>query len=116
MMLNDLGVTFGHSNAFNKNPIGSVNFNNWSTTPVWKDPELCIGNLPTSVTGTLNNPRIYEAGRAFLASLLAQLSDRQLEDMFDVARFERRSGVAAREWVRAFKDKRDQIARVKCPA
>jgi hypothetical protein len=36
--------------------------------------------------------------------------------MFDVARFERRSGVSSKEWVKAFKDKRDQIARVKCPA
>ena len=38
------------------------------------------------MTGTLDKPVISEAGRAFLAGLLAQLSDAQLHDLFDVSR------------------------------
>ena len=36
MMLNDVGLTFGHANSFNRNGPGSTNFEEWSHTPVWK--------------------------------------------------------------------------------
>jgi hypothetical protein len=119
MMIPDLGTTFGHANTFNRDAPGSVNFQNWSQTPIWKRQEKgngnCIGNLPGSVTGTLDNPRISEAGRKFLADLLVQLSDTQLRDLFDVARFTRRDPKASIEdWVQAFKHKRDEIVNRTC--
>jgi hypothetical protein len=121
MMLNDLGQTFGRSNLFNRDQVGSVNLEKWSGSHVWADPRLCIGNLPPSQTGTLDNPRISEAGRKFLSGLLMQLSDAQLRALFDVARFaerkegDRRPGSVA-EWVEAFKNKRDEIASRTCPS
>jgi hypothetical protein len=119
MMLNDLGMTFGRANLFNRNLSGSVNLEEWANTPIWKDPVACIGNLAVSQTGTLDSPRILEAGRKFLADLLLQLSDAQLRDLFDVARFADRQGTkraaTADEWAAAFKRKRDEIVNRTCP-
>jgi len=89
--------------------------------PVWADATRCIARLDTSITGTLHNPRISEAGRAFLANLLNQLSDAQLHDLFDAARVDLRiidetPPASIDQWVTAFKDKRTQIASVHCPA
>jgi hypothetical protein len=119
LMVPDLGTTFGHANTFNRDAPGRVNFKNWSETPIWRDKEKekgnCIGNLPGSVTGTIDNPRISEAGRKFLADLLVQLSDAQLHDLFDVARFTRRDPSATTDnWVQVFKQKRDEIVNRTC--
>jgi hypothetical protein len=121
MMVNDLGQTFGSANAFNRNSLSSVNFERWSRTPVWRSAEGCIGNLPKSHTGTLENPQISDAGRRFLADLLVQLSDAQLRELFEVSRFpQRKAGslraATASEWVDAFKRKRDEIVNRTCPS
>jgi hypothetical protein len=120
MMLNDLGLTFGHSTLFNRNSVSSVNFDQWSRTDVWSDAKHCIGNLSQSQTGTLAHPVISEAGRKFLADLLVQLSDAQLHDLFEVARFPERTGPSIRgttvdEWVGAFDHKRDEVVNQQCP-
>ena len=123
LMLNDVGLTFGRANRTNSNDTGSVNLLAWQRTPVWKNGATCEGNLPRSLTGTLNNPIISEEGRSFLANLLVRLSDRQLHDLFDVARVELRlrepgtvsSGFATiDEWISAFKEKRSQIVDRRC--
>ena len=67
------------------------------------------------MTGTLGNPRIGEAGRKFLADLLVQLSDTQLADLFEVARFTTREpDRSVDDWVGAFKHKRDEIVNATC--
>ncbi len=126
LMVSDLGLTFGHAGLLNRN-VDSVSLATWSEMPVWKDPARCVARLARSFTGSLGDPRISEAGRAFLAGLLAQLSDAQLRDLFDSARVRRRSsdpsndpeeeGPPARvsEWVAAFKVKRAQIVDARCP-
>ena len=121
MMVNDLGLTFGRSNLFNRAAVGSVNLEQWSAAHVWADDSRCIGHLPPSQTGSLDNPGISEAGRKFLADLLMQVSDAQLRDLFDVSRFAQRKGGASRpatvdEWVDAFKKKRGEIASRTCPS
>jgi hypothetical protein len=129
MMINDLGVTFGHADLFNQQPRASANLEEWAKVPIWKENEkesgTCVGNLSGSFTGTLKDPVIGEDGRRFLARLLTQLSDRQLRDMFDAARVHLRprapesgrSGFpASAEWVQAFKQKRAQIVQRRCAA
>jgi hypothetical protein len=122
MMIHDVGQTFGRANLFNRGSVGSVNLNMWAHTPVWKDPKRCVGNLATAQTGTLSDPTISEAGRKFLADLLTQLSDAQLQDLFTVARFADKpvNGGPGRTtvdaWVDAFKHKRDEITSVSCPS
>jgi hypothetical protein len=89
---------------------------------VWRDGEACVAHLSQSKTGTLGDPQISEAGRQFLADLLVQLTDRQLRDLFEVARVDQRSRTPGRsaapatidEWVAAFKQKRDEIVNHSC--
>ena len=123
LMISDVGLTFGRANPMNVNETGSVNLAAWRRTPVWKGDTGCTGNLPKSLTGSLDDPVIGEEGRLFLARLLDQLSDRQLHDLFAVAGVESRlrspgdasSGYPpAAEWVEAFKEKRAQIASRRC--
>lgn len=123
MMINDLGLTFGRANVYNKDIPGSVDLAAWSKAPVWKDGTTCTAYLPETQTGTLVDPVISEEGRAFLASLMAQLSDAQLHDLFAAARVQLRprdpssgrSGFPTiDEWVQAFKAKRAQIVNRRC--
>jgi hypothetical protein len=120
MMVQDLGQTFGRSNLFNRDQIGSVNLGTWSASKIWKDDKLCIGDLPPSQSGSLDNPTISEAGRKFLSDLLLQLSDAQLRALFEAARFSQRTegdhrATTVDEWVDAFKKKRSEIASRTCP-
>lgn len=123
MMINDLGLTFGHSNAFNRNSQGSAHYDNWTSERVWRKPETCEANLGGGLTATLKHPTISEAGRKFLADLLLQLTDRQLADLFQVAGMPARARAAGQpegdsvaEWVAAFKTKRDEIVNHRCPS
>jgi len=121
LLLHDVGLTFGHANTFNHNSSGSVNLAAWAKTPVWKDPAACIGHLSKSHTGTLGDPQISEAGRAFLADLLVQLTERQVRDLFEVAGVDRRihssghlSATSVDDWVKVFNDKRNEIVANHC--
>jgi hypothetical protein len=115
MMINDLGKTFGQATFTNADKKSAVNFESWSKTPMWKDAKKCVAQISRSYTGSLENPKISEAGRKFLADLLAQLSDQQLRDLFEVSRFTMRDpNVTVDQWVGAFKQKRDAIASASC--
>jgi hypothetical protein len=121
LLIQDLGKMFGRADYLNRDLAASVNLREWQAVPVWADAARCIARLDVSVTGTLHNPRIGEAGRAFLAGLLNQLTDSQLRALFDVAQFARRviAGQAPSsldEWVATFKDKRRQVDAARCPA
>ena len=114
---------FGHANAFNRTSVGSVNFDQWSKPPIWRDPPAaCVGHMSQSNTGTLGDPKISEGGRQFLADRLVQLTDRQLHDLFQVARVDQRSrrpnsaerSATVDEWAAAFKHKRDEIVTNRC--
>ena len=101
--------------------VGSVNFAEWSSAGIWKDDDGCVGHMSKSLTGTLGDPTISEAGRQFLADLLEQLSDKQIHDLFEVARVDRsrrpnssESPASVDEWVAAFKHKRAEIAGRHC--
>jgi hypothetical protein len=120
MLINDLGKTFGKANAFNRDGSGSVNLKAWRRTPVWRESSGCVGNLAKSVTGTLENPIISEAGRRFLANLLTQITDRQMRDLFEVARFSERAQnrgddqEPVQAWVDALKEKIGEVAHRDC--
>jgi len=122
MYLHDVGRTFGHANLLNESAKSTVNFEEWASTPIWRDEKACVGHMSRSYTGTLGDPQITEAGRKFLADLLVQLTDQQLHDVFEVAgvdRVSRKPGSAAApasvdEWVNAFKQKRDEIVNHHC--
>jgi len=123
MMINDLGLTFGRASLLNTNKASAPNFERWAKTPMWKGDKGCEAVLSGSFTGTLTNPVIHEGGRRFLSDLLMRLSDDQLNDLFNSARFDlrpRNPGEAGsapatiNEWVTVFKVKREQIASRRC--
>jgi hypothetical protein len=126
LALHDVGLTFGHANFSNRTITSSVNFAQWEKTPVWRDAKACVGHMSQSMTGTLGDPKIGEAGRAFLADLLVQLTDEQLRDLFEIAHVDLRRGkpdgsdvksaATVDEWVSAFKHKRDEIVTARCPS
>jgi hypothetical protein len=124
LVIKDLGGSFGKATMLNTS---KMNLNDWEGAAIWKDPKQCVGDLPRSMTGTLENPVISEAGRRFLAQRLTLLRDRQIRDLFTVSQVERRGDeittadgqkrrVTVDDWVRVFKKKRSEIVAARCPA
>lgn len=119
LVVKDLGSTFGaaHKLRYDKMQLAS-----WRSVDIWKDKDSCQGHLTRSFVGSLEHPRISEAGRKFLADRLSQLSDAQLRDLFTAARVEERPDrvdgrqATVADWVAAFKDKRAQITEHRCRA
>lgn len=126
LMIHDLGLTFGAASFLDKAK-HAVSFEHWQEEPVWKDRGKCIAQLKGSIKDHFSHPQISEAGRAFLAGLLVQLTDGQLRDLFETARIERRSAhvqddpredlpvASVAQWVDAFKAKRAEIVNHRCP-
>jgi hypothetical protein len=123
LMVGDLGLTFGRSGGLLIKNNNSVSLATWAQVPVWKAGAGCVARLSGSLTSSLSDPQIGEAGRAFLAGLLVQLSDAQLHDLFETARVNRRPSDPGKDgppasvdaWVTAFKLKRAQIVDQRCP-
>lgn len=114
MLVHDLGLTFGRANILNANRVGSADFGDWAHTPVWAMGKGCIAGIERSYTGTLDHPRISEAGRAMLSRLLDQLTLAQVEDLFDISRIAERSHRSVTDWVEAFDRKRTEIRDRRC--
>jgi hypothetical protein len=112
LVVKDMGATFGKATALNRS---KMDLEDWSGARIWREGEPCVGDLSRSLTGSLDNPRIGEAGRSFLARRLLLLSDQQIRDLFRAARAERRGGTID-DWVRVFKRKRAEIVDARCPA
>jgi hypothetical protein len=102
-MIQDLGATFGPD---------KVDLDGWEQAPIFADRATCevsMRSLPYD-GATFKNVRISDGGRRFLASLLEQLSDRQLADLFAGARFDQKRHPftdvrPVDDWVRVFETK-----------
>ena len=123
LVIKDLGGSFGKATRFNTS---KMTLADWESVAIWKDSRQCIGDLPRSMTGSLDNPQIGEAGRRFLALRLTRLRDRQIRDLFTVSNVEKRGEtiegadgrkrpVTVDDWVRVFKKKRSEIVAARCP-
>ena len=89
-ILQDLGASFGPN---------KLDLHNWRSRPVWSDARRCrvtMKDMPWN-GATFPDQAISEGGRAFLLSLLAQLSTSQVEDLFAGSRVELSEGVTAEE-------------------
>jgi hypothetical protein len=122
LVIKDLGGSFGKATRFNTS---KMKLEDWDSVGIWKDARQCIGDLPRSLTGSLEDPKISEAGRRFLSRRLSQLRDRQIRDLFTVSNVEQRGEtitaadgskrkVTVDDWVRVFKRKRAEIAAARC--
>ncbi len=130
LYVDDLGSVFG-AGGFTTGGPGRIDYVGWRSRKVWRDDAHCRARL-TSVGGvfrrtTLKDPVIGEAGRALLAAQLDALSDKQIADLFRVARVEalhetfldetrRVREVTIDDWVALFKKKRREITEhARCP-
>ena len=124
LVIKDLGGTFGKATQFNTS---KMNLSDWDDAPIWKDAKKCVADMPRSLTGTLEDPVISEAGRRFLADRLMQLRDRQIRDLFTVSNIVKRGEeiegadgkkrpVTVDDWAAAFKRKRAEIVAARCQA
>ena len=78
------------------------------------------------MTGSLEDPKISEEGRAFLATQLNKLRDKQIRDLFAVSNIVKRGEqievngqkrpVTVDDWVKAFKKKRAEVTSARCAA
>ena len=124
LLVADVGGTFGQAGEM-AGEKAKMRFGLWTAKGVFKEGPGCVGDLDANLRGELQYPEISEAGRAFLAERLALLTDRQIRDLFVVARAATRretieEGGVRREvtlddWVAAFKEKRREIAERRCP-
>lgn len=107
-MLQDLGGDFGPK---------KVDLDGWQAAPIWADRARCVATMASLPYNgaTFKAVPVTEAGRQHLASLLGQLTDNQIADLFKGARFDKKKSflvAPARpvsEWVSAFKTKVAQI-------
>ena len=136
--LQDIGATFGGAGKMSKASTAKMNLKSWTNRPVFKPakssssggvPE-CHGNLTVSMAageGGRGDPRIGEAGRAFLADRLLLLTDAHVRALMATARVEKvaesqvwqdpktgTSHTGLDAWVAAFKDKVRQITEQRC--
>lgn len=107
-MIQDLGGTFGPR---------KVDLEAWEHAAIFEDRARCrisMRGLPYD-GATFAPVHISDTGRRHLGGLLAQLSDRQLADLFAGARFDRKRTLFTdvhpiAEWIRVFKSKVHAIA------
>jgi hypothetical protein len=134
--LQDIGSTFGGAGKTSGSN-SKMNLKAWTNRPVFKpakssapgDVEECRGNLTVSMKagdGGRGDPRIGEAGRAFLQERLALLTDAHVRALMATARVEKltetqewrdpsgKTYVGSDAWVAAFKDKVRQITERRC--
>jgi hypothetical protein len=133
----DIGATFGGAGLTSKST-AKMNLKAWTSRPVFKpakpspsgDVPECRGHLTVSMTageGSRGDPRIGEAGRAFLQDRLLLLTDAHVRALMATARVEKlseshtwrdpSSGTSysgSEAWVAAFKDKVRQITERRC--
>jgi hypothetical protein len=121
--LHDVGGTFGRVGGDSKRE-RKLDVEGWSQVPIWKDARTCTVAIdsPPLHGATFGEATISEAGRIFLAERLGRLSEGQIRDLFEGARFAdyAQASQASRNpenWVRAFQAKvRQVVERAPCPA
>ncbi|HEX4924744.1 MAG TPA: hypothetical protein VFV50_11685 [Bdellovibrionales bacterium] len=120
MVVQDIGATFGGAGKTTDPITAKMNLKHWRNDPrktIWKDRGSCQARLTKSMKAKdgVGDPVISEEGRLFLASRLCRLSDKQIEDIFRVARVEDLKGEGKiADWVAVFKAKRDEIVANDC--
>jgi hypothetical protein len=129
MLVQDVGATFGGGGWFTSNGSAKMNLQVWSGKKLWKKvgtegaPKQCQAALTKSLTAHdgLSDPLISEEGRRFDAGLMCQLSDHQIEELFKASRVaampqnhNHDEASVVRQWVDAFKQKREQLASGRC--
>jgi hypothetical protein len=119
--MRDVGATFGRVGGEKQER--KLDVEGWSEVPIWSDARACTVRIPAPRFhgATFPETTISESGRQLLAGLLSQLSEQQLRDLFEGARFGEFADASPADrdvdnWVRTFQGKVRQIVeRGPCP-
>lgn len=139
--LQDVGATFGAAGQFTNRVKAKMHLASWASVPVFGPPSAadvrrhaggripCYGRLTASGTAgddARDNPRIGEAGRAFLAAQFARLTPDHIRAIFEAARVDAigephtwrdRQGTEHRgidAWTAVFTEKVREISQATC--
>jgi hypothetical protein len=138
--IQDVGATFGGAGMFTRRTAAKINLKEWAGNDIWntkssgKDSAAgqCIAHMTVSGSSgseANENPRIGEAGRAFLLEQLKRLSPEHVKAIFEAAHVDQvgdsyqwtdraggKSYTGVDAWVAAFLDKVKQIESRSCSA
>ncbi len=107
MIIQDLGSVFGKGFKLSIVDILRVDYQGWSTTPIWQDPSKCIAGTSFWFTQSFRKIAINESGRQFLVKLLKGFSDgaagrKRVEDIFRAGHVELRGPATISQWADTF--------------
>ncbi len=119
MVVQDAGSNFGNGWAPLQGDflLNKVSVDKWEKLPIWRDKNKCILRINAPPNASLTDSwKVSEEGRAFLASLMKELTEKQIRDLFTVSRISMSGDqVTISEWVKAFMKKMDgEILGVRC--
>jgi hypothetical protein len=136
--IQDVGATFGGAGMFTRRTSAKINLKEWSGNDIWGTRSSgkngggsdCITHMTVSGSSgseANENPRISEAGRAFLLEQLKRLTPDHVRAIFEAARVDQvgdnyqwtdestgKSYSGTDAWVAAFLDKVKQIEERHC--
>lgn len=120
--MSDVGAAFG-GRARDGIANRKISVDYWANVPIWADPKMCLVKIDSALMleATFGQATIGESGRLLFASLLTQLNDQQIRDLFETSGFlDYAKGAAANRnldvWAGTFHDKVRQIVdREPCP-
>ena len=115
LMLNDVGLTFGHANAFNRNGPGQHQFRGVVQNAGLERQTGCVGDISKSMTGTLEHPASAKQDAPFLpaCSINSPMSSCTICSTSRGSLSAR--GIRPTSGSRVFKRKRDEVANRTCP-
>ena len=119
MIVQDAGSSFGSGWAPFQGDIllNKVTVGKWVKLPIWRDKNKCILKINAPPNASLTDSwQVSEEGRAFLANLMKELTEKQIRDLFTVSRISMSGNeVTISEWTKAFMEKMErEIFSVRC--
>ncbi len=120
--MSDVGAAFG-GRARDGIANRKISVDYWANVPIWADARTCLVKIDSALMleATFGKATISESGRLLFASLLTQLTDQQIRDLFETSGFlDYAKGAQANRnldvWAGTFHDKVRQIVdREPCP-
>jgi hypothetical protein len=111
LLVQDAGSNFGNGWApLQGDLLSKVSLEKWLALKVWSDRKKCLLNINALPNGSLKGRwQVSEEGRLFLANLMKKLTEKQILDLFTVARISMTGkNVEIRSWVKGFMEKMDR--------
>ena len=129
LMIHDGGISFGSGGRIFGSFFAKDMLQKWTNqfeNPTWKDFSKCQAGIKSLNSGSINNPRVSNAGRAKLLERLNTITDEELRGVFETARMDEKEEimrdnytgvprqVTIEDWVKGFNYMRSILSKA-CP-